>query len=188
MIPESTPSEESVTLWVSACLMGESTRYDGTHKLFHHIPQILGGLCTVIPVCPEAEAGYGTPREPMHLSTKKSSPRLLTNAAGVDITEKMELWIPEAIERVALSRPRGFILKARSPSCHVQDSELSQSQHSGLFTQAVVRRFPSCVVVNETLLQDSAGWRDFICRLGCSTHTHQALLNRVTTTIWKRLP
>jgi uncharacterized protein YbbK (DUF523 family) len=55
-------------LGVSHCLAGAAVRYDGGHKRDDWIADTLARHVDLHPVCPEAEAGLGTPREPMHLA------------------------------------------------------------------------------------------------------------------------
>jgi uncharacterized protein YbbK (DUF523 family) len=48
---------------ISSCLLGEKVRFDGGPKLDRFIPDTLSKFFEWVPVCPEVEAGLGTPRE-----------------------------------------------------------------------------------------------------------------------------
>src|SRR5437763_17149948 len=52
---------------ISACLLGERVRYDGGDRRHAWLVDELGPRVEWVPVCPEVEAGFGTPREPMAL-------------------------------------------------------------------------------------------------------------------------
>lgn len=97
------------TLWVSRCLMGDRVRYDGGHKADPRIAA-LARITTVIPVCPEVEAGLGVPRPPIDLV----GDRIVDRAADRDVTDRLDAAIDARLGR---PRPDAFIGKARSPSC-----------------------------------------------------------------------
>ena len=52
---------------VSSCLLGERVRYNGGDKRDAWLVDVLGRDVDWVPVCPEVEAGFGTPREPMEI-------------------------------------------------------------------------------------------------------------------------
>ena len=58
---------DPIRIGVSACLLGEAVRYDGGHKRDSFLTDVLGRFVEFVPVCPEVEAGFRTPREAMHL-------------------------------------------------------------------------------------------------------------------------
>ena len=77
---------------VSACLIGEPVRYDGTAATFAH-PLLERWLQEerVVPVCPEVAAGLGTPRPPVELAADDGTAVLEGRAAargrgGEDVT------------------------------------------------------------------------------------------------------
>ena len=58
---------EVIKIGISTCLLGESVRYDGGHKLDRYLRDTLGQFVRYVPVCPEVECGLPTPREAMRL-------------------------------------------------------------------------------------------------------------------------
>jgi uncharacterized protein YbbK (DUF523 family) len=76
--PDPTSTDDVVRLGVSACLLGERVRFDGGHKRDAFLADTLGRFAEWVPVCPEEEAGFGTPREPMRLVQEEGDIRLLT--------------------------------------------------------------------------------------------------------------
>jgi uncharacterized protein YbbK (DUF523 family) len=59
--------EMKIRLGISACLLGEKLRYDGGHQRDRYLMDTLGRFVEFVPVYPEVEAGFGIPRETMHL-------------------------------------------------------------------------------------------------------------------------
>ena len=75
---------------ISACLLGEEVRYDGSHKRDPYIVETLGPLVEWVPVCPEVELGLGTPREAIRLICNPKDPEAinLVSRSGNDLTVK----------------------------------------------------------------------------------------------------
>jgi uncharacterized protein YbbK (DUF523 family) len=141
---------------VSSCLLGEKVRYDGGHKLDRIVTDILGGSCTLVPVCPEVGCGLPVPREPMRLEGDPAEPRLVTIASRVDLTERMRSWCRKAAGELEQEGIAGFILKCRSPSCGLQvavyreDTPVGSGR--GIFAAAVTEYFPHLPVEDEERL------------------------------------
>ncbi len=53
--------EPRLRLGVSACLLGKPVRFDGGHKRDTFLTEGLARFVEWVPVCPEEEAGLGTP-------------------------------------------------------------------------------------------------------------------------------
>ncbi|HIJ85559.1 MAG: putative protein of unknown function DUF523 [Magnetococcales bacterium] len=157
----------AISLGVSACLLGEPVRYDGQDKLFPWIPQVLARFFRLVPVCPEVQAGMGTPRPPMHLVGEPSAPSLMTRAARQDMTPVMASFCADEVRRLASLDLRGFIFKSRSPSCGVDGVEVSSQNGTGagLFANAFRQTFPLAVVVEETRLATREQRQHFIERI-----------------------
>jgi uncharacterized protein YbbK (DUF523 family) len=64
---------------VSACLLGQRVRGDGGHKLDRFLTDTLGRIVRYVPVRPEAECGFGIPREPLDLVGDPGAPRMVTH-------------------------------------------------------------------------------------------------------------
>ena len=77
-------------LGISSCLLGDEVRFDGGHKKDNFLTEVLGRYVEWIPVCPEVEAGLGTPREAMRLVGDPQHPRLVTIKSGTDHTHTVE--------------------------------------------------------------------------------------------------
>jgi len=80
------PASFRIRLGISRCLLGDHVRYDGRHKRNPYLADVLCRDIDWVPVCPEVEAGLGTPREPMQLVGTVRRPRLLTITTRQDQT------------------------------------------------------------------------------------------------------
>ena len=85
-------------LGISRCLLGDEVRFDGGHKHDHFLTEVLGRYVEWVPVCPEVEAGLGTPREAMRLVGNPHRPRLMTITSKRDHTEAMDTVIEKGLE------------------------------------------------------------------------------------------
>ena len=96
---------------VSACLLGEKVRYDGS-GYNNEILNKYKHLAKFQVVCPEVLAGLSIPRNPAEITANK----VLTNK-GEDVTN---YFINGAYLTMKLAKKQGIktaILKANSPSC-----------------------------------------------------------------------
>jgi len=100
---------------VSACLLGESCRYDGTDNRNEQLLQMLEGE-EIIPFCPE-DFAFGTPRPTMDLVETETGVRAFSNETGEDLSDPVIEYAKDFFDTypdIAL-----FIGKDRSPSCGV---------------------------------------------------------------------
>ena len=155
---------------ISRCLLGEPVRYDGGHKHNQVVAEELGRHFHWVPVCPEVECGLGIPREPLQLFGPRTAPRLITSHSNRDITDMMVKCADAHIRGLLKTGIHGFILKARSPSCGVDNVPLHGAQDRsdngrGLFASAVIAQCPSLPIEDEARLQHRDMRRQFIERV-----------------------
>ncbi len=161
----------AVKLGISRCLLGESVRYDGGHKLDVYLRDTLGKHVRWVPVCPEVECGLGVPREPIHLVGTAKRRRLVTVESHVDLTARMKAWVAAVLPGLEKEELSGFVFKARSPSCAMRDatfydeSGCESSTAAGFFATEFIRRFPLVPVEDEDRLSDKALREDFVERV-----------------------
>ncbi|MFH1019444.1 MAG: DUF523 domain-containing protein [Pseudomonadota bacterium] len=158
-----------ITIGISACLVGQNTRYDGGNRHDPLLVEALGSF-TLVPLCPEAECGLGIPREPMRLEGDPENPRLMTITTRRDLTGQMRTRCGQRLNTLASEGIGGLILKARSPSCGKRvpvhgegDGETASSP--GLFARLVMERFPALPIADEEELRDPARLTAFLDRL-----------------------
>ena len=87
---------------ISSCLLGETVRWDGGHKRDACLVAVFGVHVEWVPVCPEVEAGFGTPREPMQLvRAPDRTVRLVTTKTGqLETKDALKRRIDEAAKYV----------------------------------------------------------------------------------------
>src|SRR5438093_2695607 len=105
---------------ISACLLGEPVRYDAGHKRDAWIVEVLGPTVEWVPVCPEVEAGFGTPREAMNLVRTEGGVRLITVDTQRDVTERLDTFSRRRVSELAFEDLSGYVLKKDSPSCGLE--------------------------------------------------------------------
>lgn len=152
---------------ISACLLGQPVRYDGTAKTQRHIIDFFADKAELTPVCPETGCGLGVPRETIHLMGDPLAPRLETTQTKRNITAQMQAWIePTLTELVVLHDIKGFIFKARSPSCGYNNTPIWQPDGttitaSGMFAAALNLNLPHIVCADEEMLATETGLEKF---------------------------
>ena len=126
MVPLRVTSTEATTadklrLGVSACLLGDKVRFDGGHKRDPFLADLVSPFVEWVPVCPEVEAGFGTPREPMRLVRDGpgdgTAVRLMTVRTQLDVTRQLEKAVTSRVRQLAALDLDGYVLKKDSPSC-----------------------------------------------------------------------
>lgn len=122
----------SLTIAVSACLLGTACRFDGQAKPCEAALRLaeLPGV-TVVPICPEEAGGLPTPRTASEIVGAGEGRRVI-DRAGTDRTPAFELGAQKTLELVGSSGCALAMLKAKSPSCGIGRI------YDGSFTGALV--------------------------------------------------
>ena len=163
--------ESPIRVGISACLLGEEVRWNGGHKRAQFLIDAFGPSVQWVPVCPEVEAGFGTPREPMRLSRVDGTIRLVTVTTARDLTPRMEDLIRRRVPELRRDGLSGYILKSNSPSCGLEgvpmfDRRGTATQSGrGLFADVLVRQFPELPVEEEGRLSDPRLLAQFVERV-----------------------
>ncbi|MGE4651810.1 MAG: DUF523 and DUF1722 domain-containing protein [Myxococcota bacterium] len=166
----SATSDMPLRLGISACLLGETVRYDGGHKRDPFLSDRLASWVEWVPVCPELEAGLGVPRPPMHLVGQGQSIRLLERESGRDHTRTLQRFSTRRIRELRALELAGYVFKMDSPSCGIGRVPVSrprarpQREGRGLFAAALCDALPGLPVEDEGRLQDPLLRENFIER------------------------
>ena len=141
---------------ISACLLGELTRYDGRQKLHGYLRDDLGRYVEWVPVCPEVECGLPVPREPMSLVRgEREDVRLVTNETGRDLTAQLMTWAERRVAELEALDLWALVLKRRSPSCGVRRvkirgrDDMVLETGTGLFAALCRERLPNIPLMEE---------------------------------------
>jgi len=118
---------------ISACLLGNKCRYDGSEN---YDPKLLGKLegCELVPFCPE-DFCYGTPRPTMDLVKKDAEVKAISNLTHADLSQPIKEYAKaffDANKDIEL-----FIGKDRSPSCGVCSAKLYNENKELIATDAI---------------------------------------------------
>jgi uncharacterized protein YbbK (DUF523 family) len=101
---------------ISACLVGESCRYDAGHNRVDGLAKLLA-LGKAIAVCPEVAGGLPVPREPSEIRVDTSGDTRVITSSGKDVTHAFKKGAEKALEEAAKWGITQAILKSHSPSC-----------------------------------------------------------------------
>lgn len=173
-------------LGISRCLLGEEVRFDGGHKRDNFLTEVLGRYVEWVPVCPEVEAGLGTPREAMRLVGDPHHPRLVTIKSGTDHTRAVERTTAHRIQELEELDLSGYVFKKDSPSCGMERVRIYNARGMpgrngvGLFARAFIEEFPLIPVEEEGRLCDPALRENFIERVFCYRRWQDLLQSGVT--------
>ena len=162
---------ERLRLGISACLLGETVRYDGGHKRDAFLTEVLGPFVEWVPVCPEVEVGLGTPRDPIRLVGGPDAPRLVVEKTGEDLTARMQAYARDRVRELDALDLDGYVLKRASPSCGLfrvrvyTAAGMPSASGRGLFAAALTDHLPALPVEEEGRLADPAIRENFIERV-----------------------
>ena len=98
---------------VSACLLGELVRYDGTTKINNSVIEALKEY-EIIPFCPE-DPVMGTPRERISVIKVDDDYKVITDNSNIEVTTALKLQT----QKMMAAHPDAdiVVLKSKSPSC-----------------------------------------------------------------------
>ena len=96
---------------VSACLLGNNCKYDGTNNKNEKVIEYIKDK-EIIPICPEIYGGLPTPRVP----SERNGDKVITKN-GEDVTVNFLKGAEETLYIAKLFNIKKALLKAKSPSC-----------------------------------------------------------------------
>ena len=144
---------------VSQCLLGDAVRYDGRSKANTIVLKKLSEIFTLVPVCPEVEAGLSIPRPPVQLTGSIENPKLIgRNDPAIDITDLMQQYCNT--KPAELKHLSGFIFKSRSPSCGLNSTpvfingQCVTETSRGIFARSLCETYPDLAAIEDSKLED----------------------------------
>lgn len=149
-------------LGLSRCLLGEAVRYNGGHKRLSWLELLRAQNFEWVSICPEVEAGLGTPRPPMGLVRVAGVARLRVHGSGVDHTEAMQRAIERRLVQLRRDPLDGYLLQPRSPSCGLRAIPLVDergeevARRDGLWVQALRAEWPALPLAESEALDSDA--------------------------------
>ncbi|WP_298441767.1 DUF523 and DUF1722 domain-containing protein [uncultured Ferrimonas sp.] len=167
---------------VSACVIGHKVRFDSGHKRSAFVDDQLRQLVEFKPLCPEVNVGMTTPRPTIRLREVAGSIRLMDDKNHIDHTDAMNRYSDEVLP--TLSELSGYVVCAKSPTCGMErvkilqeDCKGAQYKGRGVFTSALMRRYPLLPVEEDGRLNDLPIRENFVLRV-LIYHQAKALLQK----------
>lgn len=133
---------------ISACLLGETCRYDGSDNKNEVLLEKLKDA-QLISFCPE-DFAFGTPRPTMDLVKTASGQKAISNETGEDLSDPVKQYAKTFFD----THPNIDLVigKDRSPSCGVcsakvydEAKNLLSSTEAGLMMKEALKRDILCV-------------------------------------------
>ena len=163
---------EKIPVGISACLLGDSVRFDGGHKRCAFAAEDLAPFVRYEPVCPEMAIGLPTPRPALRL-TETAGGEIevcFSNGQGEPVTEKMQHFSGKKV--ASLHHLCGYIVCAKSPSCGMERVRVYQPETNnnrkageGVFTRELMKQMPWLPVEEDGRLHDPVLRENFVERV-----------------------
>lgn len=115
---------------ISACLLGDKTKYDGGDNYWPFVEK-LKKRYILVPFCPEVEGGLTVPREPCEIQQDGT----VKTVSGKDVTKAFRDGAEKAANAASFFGASIAILKDGSPSCgsrYVYDGTFKHNKIEGL--------------------------------------------------------
>jgi uncharacterized protein YbgA (DUF1722 family)/uncharacterized protein YbbK (DUF523 family) len=165
-----------IPVGISACLLGDNVRFNGGHSQSQLCLKVLDRYFDYVRFCPEVAAGFPTPRPTMRLTGDPEQPVLrYSNDDQSDLTETLTQGFEKKVANC--DHLDGYILMKNSPSCGLERIKIYQpnghphnQRGRGLFTEALMERYPLMPVEEEGRLHDDHLFENFIMRVYAHYH------------------
>ncbi len=123
---------------ISACLIGDNTKYDGSNNLFSRYKELLEKY-ELVPFCGEVEGGLTIPRKPAEIVKDR-----VINTKNKDVTQYYLQGAQKAYAICKYLNIKIAILKENSPMCgvkNVYDGTFTHKKISGqgILTQHLIK-------------------------------------------------
>ncbi|MCQ2802846.1 MAG: DUF523 domain-containing protein [Bacilli bacterium] len=136
---------------ISACLVGDKTKYNGENNYNPLIIDLLKKY-ELVPFCPEVEGGLKTPRLPSEIKKDK-----VINQEGKDVTKNYLKGAELALNICKYLDIKLAILKETSPSCgsnEIYDGTFSHKKIKGKGITTKLLEQNGIKVINETQIEE----------------------------------
>jgi uncharacterized protein YbgA (DUF1722 family)/uncharacterized protein YbbK (DUF523 family) len=163
---------EKIPVGISACLLGDTVRFDGGHKRCAFAAEDLAPYIRYEPACPEMAIGLPTPRPALRLTEREEGTPALcfSNGKGEPLTDEMQSWSEKRI--ATLHHLCGYIVCAKSPSCGMErvrvyqpDNNNNRKEGVGIFTRELMAQMTWLPVEEDGRLHDPILRENFVERV-----------------------
>ena len=158
---------------VSACLMGEKVRYDGSDRRSNNVALVLPLVTDVVALCPEVAIGMGVPRpaiQRVRLDDGREIVRGIDDRT-LDVTARLDDYAAQISRDNTL---HGYVFKARSPSCGPGNAPLFDERDAqigvapGRYAERLRHAFPGAPMCDEDALVTMGNVAGFV--MACYRH------------------
>lgn len=175
-----------INVGLSACLAGQTVRFNGGHTQSRLCNDVLNQHFTFKTFCPEVEAGFSTPRPAMRLIGNPENPTLTyTKGETTDLTKQLTDGFKDKLSGFA--ELDGYILMKNSPSCGIERIKVYQengyaheTRVKGLFASALHKQYPLMPMEEEGRLHDAKLFENFVLRVYAHHHFRTEVLSAPT--------
>lgn len=159
-----------IKIAVSACLLGESVRFDAGHKRDDFVVDELGKYAQYTSFCPENLA-FGSPRPSIRMVRVEDGLRVFSNKTKEDLTEVLQEHSNVELQKIKAQNIRGIILKSKSPTCGLMSSKVyldngfAEGKDDGVFASLCKAEFGYFPIEEEGRLCDAWLRENFVMQL-----------------------
>lgn len=163
-------NNNDIKIGISACLLGQKVRYDGSHKRSKYCLDVLGDYFSFTPFCPEVAIGLPTPREPIRLNDTDRGVRVQgVKDRSIDVTDQLR----DYADQVSANHTDlcGYILMKNSPSCGMErvkvydKNSFPEKKGRGAYAERLMMNNLALPVEEEARLNDPVLRENFITRV-----------------------
>ncbi len=166
-------SSDKIPVGISACLMGQTVRFNGGHKRSRFCTDTLTRYFDFRAVCPEVAIGMSVPREPIRLVSETPEDSVIravgTDSPELDVTHQLIDYAHTVSQQS--DDLCGFIFMQKSPSCGLFGVKRylpnghPEGKAQGLFAAEFSRLNPLLPVEEAGRLNDAALLENFMVRV-----------------------
>lgn len=166
---------------VSACLLGNQCRYDGSGSKDNFVVDELSKYFELIGYCPE-DPVFGTPRDTIRLVEVDNEIKVHIGKNSNDVTEKIVESSKLHANKAKSDELCGFILKSKSPTCGLERVKVYQSKNApaekkgvGVFAKELKEIYPYLPIEEEGRLNDPWLKENFLMQAFAYSDLHKFL-------------
>lgn len=162
-----------IPVGISACLMGEEVRFNGSHKRSRFCTDTLSQYFRFVSICPEVAIGMGTPRDPIRLVSRDVNDTevraLGTVDNRIDVTDALAAYGRQQAE--FQQELCGYIFMQKSPSCGLFGVKRylanghPEGVARGIYADAFTKTHPLLPVEEAGRLNDAGLRENFMMRV-----------------------
>ncbi|GLX79802.1 hypothetical protein tinsulaeT_31420 [Thalassotalea insulae] len=172
--------KEDIVIGISACLLGEKVRFDGSSKTSNFCVNDLGQHVTFKTFCPEVAVGLPVPRPTIRQIKADNVIKVSCPDGTNEVTEALRSY-GEKVATLA-TQFSGYIFCAKSPSCGMERVKVYSPEGNalpadgiGVFAEQIMRAQPLLPCEENGRLNDAVLRENFVARV-FAYHNWQSLV------------